>query len=302
MSLHGSLQTFALPDVLVLLASTKKSGELRVTGPRLDGRVWVEEGQLVASAVGHARDHVDAVFELLRLKDGDFAFEQDQAAPSPQPPVPMAPVLTHAQERLVEWREIEAVVPSLDAVVRLVADAPEAEVIMRAEQWRVVVAAGPGGTVASVTQGLGVGEFDACRAVKELVEAGLMAVSAAPAVPEAALPEVALSEPPAPAPPAAADSAEDAAPVVDRGADGADLAPVFASLAETERETEGAADSGTDDDHAADEDDDPLTSRLGQLAMARADAGLAADLDDAADGEEPINRGLLLKFLSSVRS
>src|SRR5207253_4421656 len=102
-SLHGSLTTFALPDVLTLLATTKKSGELRVTGPNLDGRVWVVDGRLVGTEVGRATEAVDAVFELIRLADGDFAFEQDEAPPDPRPPTALEPVLAQAQARLAEW-------------------------------------------------------------------------------------------------------------------------------------------------------------------------------------------------------
>ena len=176
MSLHGSLQTFALPDVLTLLSSTKKSGELRITGPNLDGRVWVLDGQLVGSAAGRATDHVDAVFELLRLSDGDFAFEQDQAAPAPQRPTPLEPVLAAAQARLIEWREIEAVVPSLAAKVRLVPEVDGPQVVMTPEQWRLVVAAAEHRTVDAIGGALGLGQFDACAAVKRLVDGGFACV------------------------------------------------------------------------------------------------------------------------------
>ena len=40
-ALQGTLDTFALPDVLRLLAATKKTGRLRITGGRGTGSVWV---------------------------------------------------------------------------------------------------------------------------------------------------------------------------------------------------------------------------------------------------------------------
>src|SRR5258708_38445280 len=78
-SLQGSLDTFALPDVLVLLASTKKSGELHVAGTRtvgsaratdLQGLIWVDDGQLVGFDVARSAEAAEAVFELLRLRAG----------------------------------------------------------------------------------------------------------------------------------------------------------------------------------------------------------------------------------------
>lgn len=47
MALQGTLDTFALADVLRLLANTHKSGRLELAGDRGHGRVWLGEGQLV---------------------------------------------------------------------------------------------------------------------------------------------------------------------------------------------------------------------------------------------------------------
>src|SRR4051794_17711199 len=91
-SLQGSLETFALPDVLVLLSSTKKDGELAVAGARADGKkvggkVWLEQGQIVHSRVGTlVAEPVDAIFELLRLANGDFVFEGEAEAPAKDDP------------------------------------------------------------------------------------------------------------------------------------------------------------------------------------------------------------------------
>jgi hypothetical protein len=181
-SLQGSLDTFALPDVLVLLASTGKSGELRVAGRRsatgrgteLEGRLWFDGGRLTAADLG---DPTDAVFELLRLVEGTFSFGFG-AAPDPRPAMAVEPVLAEAQARLSEWREIERVVPSLSAWLELAADAPSAHVSIRADQWRLVVAVGGGCTVDAALGRLGLAELPGCRAVKELVEAELLMLRA----------------------------------------------------------------------------------------------------------------------------
>jgi len=207
-SLQGSLDTFALPDVLVLLASTHKSGELHVAGsrsvalarhPDTEGRLWFDAGGMVGHDVGRAVEPADAVFELLRLNQGTFSF----LAGTPSgggPRVEVDPVLAEAQARLVEWREIEAVVPSLEAWLQLSPEPPLAHVSMRGEQWRLVVAIGAGCPVGAAIGHLGLEELPGCRAVKELIEAGLVGLSTQPA--PAALP--AFWNEPEPAPSAAA--------------------------------------------------------------------------------------------------
>ena len=215
MSLQGTLETIPLSDVLSLLAATKKTGELRVTGPRGDGRLWLAAGEVVEAAVPRAATPVDAVFELLRLTAGTFAFEGGATAPKPGDPAPVAALLSEAQARLDVWRSIEAVVPSTASLVSLAGELSSDDVTVSRQQWRHLVAVAAGGDVHGVMERLGVGEFDACRAVKDLVDAGLVTVAAAPApAPEkpAPLPTPPASSPaaapsPSPAPTAAAPEA-----------------------------------------------------------------------------------------------
>src|SRR3954451_5749275 len=111
-ALQGTLDTFALPDVLRLLASTKKTGRLRVSGDRGEGNVWVDGGAVVAAeSTGSGEDGtaVDVVFELLRYNDGSFTFEAGSTAESPGAPGDVEPLLEQAESQLVEWREIEKV-------------------------------------------------------------------------------------------------------------------------------------------------------------------------------------------------
>ena len=78
MSLKGSLDTIALPEVLDLLADTGKSGELRVSGGRVyGGRVWFDAGLLSGFDVGSSPDPADARFQLLRVDTGEFSFYMD---------------------------------------------------------------------------------------------------------------------------------------------------------------------------------------------------------------------------------
>ena len=145
----------------------------------------------------------DAVFELLRLNQGTFSFLSGTPSGG-GPRVEVDGILAEAQARLAEWREIEAVVPSLEAWLQLAPEPPLAHVSMRAEQWRLIVAIAAGCPVSGVLGHLGLDELPGCRAVKELVEAGLVALSSQPA--PAALP--AFWNEPEPAAPAEAPQPE----------------------------------------------------------------------------------------------
>lgn len=177
MALLGTLAEFQVDDILVLLGTTKKTGVLVVESPRRSGRVWVDAGHVVgAEMAGHAEAH-DVVFELLRLPEGKFSFESGSAPAELMAPQDVAAVLAAARNRLAEWRDVERVVPSLASVVRLDPDAGGEPVLhISAEDWKVVAAIGAGGPVKRVAEKLGLAEFDACKAVKAVVDAGLAVV------------------------------------------------------------------------------------------------------------------------------
>ncbi|MBV9041000.1 MAG: DUF4388 domain-containing protein [Acidimicrobiia bacterium] len=175
MSLQGSLDGFPLPDVLALLASTKKRGELRVAGQHGAGRVWMADGAVVGAESGSAHGPVDVLFELLRVDTGSFTFDPKAKVPAGKPH-DLEPLLAEAQARLSEWALIEAVVPSLATAVDLADQLPASKVTVTASQWRVLRAVAGGATVADVARLLEADEFHACQAVKRLVDAGLVSV------------------------------------------------------------------------------------------------------------------------------
>ncbi|MFL6204007.1 MAG: DUF4388 domain-containing protein [Acidimicrobiales bacterium] len=368
MALQGTLDTFALPDVLRLLAATKKSGRLRITGGRGTGSIWVASGEVVgveATHAPHATEAVDSLFELLRFQDGAFTFDADAAPEDPASPTDVEILLAQAEGLLEEWRTIEAVVPSMDAWVSLRSTLPQAQVTIQQPHWTTLVAVGGGATVRRVADELCLAELPVSRAVKELVELGLVEIGDTP--PSGALPP--LSTAPVEVEPARSRpllAGDDAAPARQATtASGARARRARALSATTPAEPEafvpldlpgqeqptsyedGAVDADQDvdqglgeqdvtdpdvedaevDDLAAafpglanrstpstvDVDDEELAKQLATLspraasairaaAEATTDEERDAALDEVDDDDQPLNRGLLLKFLSSVKS
>ena len=77
-ALQGSIDTFALDDVLRLVASTAKTGRLTLHGSRGSGELLVRDGQILDGTVTtdeHVGDLTELVFELLRFEDGEFEFD-----------------------------------------------------------------------------------------------------------------------------------------------------------------------------------------------------------------------------------
>ncbi len=177
-ALSGTLDTFALPDVLRLLASTEKTGRLRVSGPRGSGSLWVDGGEVVATEVASTNalepTDIEVVFGLLRFEAGTFTFENDAVASNASSASSMEPLLEAAEKMLAEWRSIEEVVPSLEVWVALSPELNGPDVMIDSQRWRCIAAVGSGVQVGLVAETLRLNEVGACQLVKELIELGLL--------------------------------------------------------------------------------------------------------------------------------
>lgn len=292
MSLQGTLESFALPDVLVLLSSTKKTGELKVNGARGEGRVWVDKGQIVhCQRDGKKNAPVDTIFELLRLESGTFSFDNDSEPSERDEPQLVDLVLTDAQGRLSEWREIEAVVPHLDAVVDMAPDAPGDEVTVTNAQWKLLVAVAGGHSVHTLMQRLERSEFDTCKAVKELVEARMATIDTnAKAAPKPAEARDAKAD---------AKAEEKTADKPGEPAAKADASTATASLAD---KAEDKASEKSEKSDKGDEKADDKVAASAEKSAAKADeAGKEADsAEGSEDTEEQLSRARRVRATTSA--
>jgi hypothetical protein len=176
LALQGTLDTFSLPDVLRLLATTSKTGRLRIDGDRGQGSVWLTDGDVVDADAERAVDGTptdEVLFELLRFGSGSFAFDADATAPASGSTEEVEDLLRRANSLLSEWSELETVVPSLAHQVSLATDLSADEVTIDADRWRSVVAVASGRTVGELATSLGLSELGVSRVVRDLVDLGV---------------------------------------------------------------------------------------------------------------------------------
>jgi hypothetical protein len=337
-ALPGNIETFALPDVLRLLSSTKKTGCLRLDGARGTGSVWVESGSIVggeATGAPHATGADEILFEMLRYKDGDFVFDAEADVQIKHPPADVESTLGSAEKMLDEWKSIEAVVPSLSHFVSLAPELKGDEITIAADRWKTIVAIAGGTSVGQLSDVLELGELPVSRNVKELVELGLVTIEEpkgagyTPSAPAAAAPAPPPPAPSAPAPPPPAPSFNEPepAPVISltpnepAGAAEEELfdpnalvieEPTIPSM-DNVGSASGAGVFGAPEAEADPGDAAEIARQLANLSPKAAKAVAAAAkattpeereraLAEVDDEEDPINRDLLIKFLGSVNS
>jgi hypothetical protein len=331
-ALQGTLDTFGLPDVLRLLAGTRKTGRLRVTGDRANGSVWMDGGAIVAgstSSLAAQADLATVLFDLLRCRDGSFVFEPDINCGEAGAPTDVEALVSAAETLLAEWREIEAVVPSLAMWVTLVPELPRPEVVVSAPRWRALVAVGSGAQVGAVGEDLELDEIEVSRLIKELVELSLVEITALMPEPEpqpepeieaepvleiepqiAVMDAIAVVEEfpvgpvdhvePEPEPISAPEALS--RPPAHLGIDIPGL-PSLGGWGDVEDEVDTIIDHEPGDVSV---ELGPLTPRAARAIAAAAQASNEAEREAAIQqaieaNDQPLDRGVLLRFLSSVR-
>jgi uncharacterized protein DUF4388 len=181
LGLRGILETFALADVLRLLAATRKTGCLAIEGDGARGRVWVREGTLVEAAIEGPQlgepNPTEVIFRLLRLERGSFWFVVEQApASSDEPCEDVEPVVLRAERLVEEWRELTVVVPSLQHRVAMAPGLAGDHVVLDAGRWKALVAIADGPSLADAAATLGLGEMEVYRTMVDLVDVGVAVV------------------------------------------------------------------------------------------------------------------------------
>lgn len=176
LALRGDLETLALVELLEFLASTGKSGCLRLDGDRGHGTVWLRGGAVAAAATAHAPDAplAEVFCDLLSFETGSFVFDRADQPSEDGDTERVHVLLDRAQLLLDEWQELHELIPSIEVRVGLAAEVPAGEQLtVTAEQWRALVAIGGGCTISRLAAVLGLSELGVMRVVHDLVSSGM---------------------------------------------------------------------------------------------------------------------------------
>lgn len=211
--LQGTFETLALPEVLGLLASARKSGALRIEAGPVSAVVRLEDGHCCAVETGEQPGPVasgslllarlvDVCFSVTRQESGGFRFAGDEPAPwSCDEPVELSDALVEVDRLLKQWREILHVIPSLDCRPRLLDALELDEIVVDRDRWALLVGIDGRRTVRELVQRAARPVIDVCQALVELVEAGAIGViDPAAAVAPTPVPAPAPAPAPVPAP------------------------------------------------------------------------------------------------------
>jgi hypothetical protein len=162
-----------LADAVELLLDTPGDG----LGKTLVAQGAVEDDDAQRLALEQAQD---AVFELLRWENGEFAFVMDEPDPDDVgASLPVEEVVAEGRRRLETWPVLAEKVPSLDAPVSMAA-APDGAAALSKDEWQLMSLVDGTRNVRDLVLLSGTGEYVVVSALAALAERGLVVVGHRP--------------------------------------------------------------------------------------------------------------------------
>jgi len=189
--LQGTFETLALPEVLGLLAQSRKTGALWLEAGASSAVVYVADGQCcsaLSNDAGEALDDapsllgrlVDICFAVSRVDDGSFRFGPEDPPWESPVRVDLDVAVDELGRLLEEWREIQAVIPSLDCRAKLAEELGVEELPVDRERWQLLVAIDGRRSVRELVRRTNRPVLEVCHALLGLVDAGAVAITQPP--------------------------------------------------------------------------------------------------------------------------
>ena len=150
-------------------------------------KTFADTGRLDAEVLaGYAAEQAtDAVFELLRWPNGDFAFVVDEADPDDLgASLPVEALVAEGRRRLDTWATLIEKVATGAAVVSL-QPVPWTDPVLSREEWSLLALVDGARTVAQLVTLTGTGEYVVVSTLAALADRGLVVVGERPEGPSA---------------------------------------------------------------------------------------------------------------------
>lgn len=179
MALEGDLSEFPLTDIIQLVDLSKKTGGVFVQGKRgsetLEGWLYCRDGKIVDARLGNL-PALEAAYAFFTCASGPFRFHDEATVEGTAITISNEMLIMEGIGRQEEWELVQAQLPSLSVVLRLVTNPAStgSEINIEADEWRVLTMVNGRNTVGQIAQRSGLGERRASEIVARLLTNGLI--------------------------------------------------------------------------------------------------------------------------------
>jgi hypothetical protein len=186
MALQGNLEDFELTDLFQLIQLGQKDGGLRIMTENDTGIVYFQDGMVIHAKTRHYQGE-PAIDSILSWEKGEFIFDTNDETREHTVDMPIQQVMLEAARRIDELNKIQKLIPSFDAIVKIVeVPKPGVEKInLRPEEWKVLSYVDGSRTIRQIAGRTHLSEFDTSRILYGLITSGLASLAAPPPRPPA---------------------------------------------------------------------------------------------------------------------
>jgi hypothetical protein len=170
----------AISDKQLRQASGLMKIQKKAKADRRLGQILVDEGYVEAEVLEHVLRELisDALFELLRLDEGELRFESDASCAEYDLglSVPVDTVLADADKRLELWHLIREKIPSGDTRFAMAADPGDkpADIHLKPSEWMLLCFLHDGRSVDELVEQTGYDEFETTKTLWDMYAEGLI--------------------------------------------------------------------------------------------------------------------------------
>ena len=168
----GDLSKRRLFAIIKPLVETKKSGLITIQGSNR-AELHIEKGAFIHAETDVASGE-EAILAIMGLEEGEVFFDSQTAAGKRTVTTVTEQFMSDWGQKEEEWERIRKVVPSYDAVFSIVVESGGQERVIRERYWGVLALCNGIRSVSDVAAALERSLFDVCKAICEMVGAGLV--------------------------------------------------------------------------------------------------------------------------------
>ncbi len=186
MQLDGNLNKFPLRELIEMVVYSSVTGVLELRAGTDIGQIFFRDGQPYHAVAGE-RSGMDAITAMFEEHDSPFRFVADREMEASTLWLDPWELIEHGEAQARQWARIRTFIPNL-ACIPALRNTPAANQIHISETvWPVLSAVDGQRNVVEISAYLNLVLLDACVALSDLVEQGLLEIRHSLAVPAGTL-------------------------------------------------------------------------------------------------------------------
>jgi hypothetical protein len=184
--LDGNLNKFPLRELIEMVVYSSVTGVLELRAGADIGQIFFRDGQPYHAAAGE-RTGMDAVTAMFEERDTPFRFVADREAEESTLWLDPWELIERGETQARQWSRIRASIPNLECVPALRGNPSANQIHISETVWPVLAVVDGRRNAVEIAAFLNLVLLDACMALADLVEQGLIEIRQAPAVPTSRL-------------------------------------------------------------------------------------------------------------------